>query len=598
MALQLFAGDLLVYDSRLEDYSLQGLTTVTGLNKGGTAEIVMPQGHPAYNAFISYRTIVTLYENGALRFRGRALYPSDDFWNTRTITCEGERCFFRDGIIRPYLFQNSPAAIFAAALELYNTQVDDFKRFRLGEITVTDANDYVRFESESAQTFADFFDKLVERCGGYITFSTAEDGGRVVNWLAELDTQSNQAIEFGENLLEFERSGQSDELATAILPYGAQQEDGTRITIETVTEDSSDWIQDDEAVALRGLIMATETWDDVTEPENLLIKAREWLEEHKMAVTSLQLTAADLSRMDRSIDSFHVGDRVRVISTPHSVDDWFQLTERTIDWLDPAGGSITLGKTQASLIGADVINQRTTSGNITRVQEHLTELSKETKEGLSAGTPKAAEEISEVANLDAYKSPGFYVFSSAAAATMENSPVAEGSGSVEVFREGDSGQVRQVVTRCSEDSREIWERLFYLGTWHPWQCIYKGSTGSGRVLWSGALQMQEEQTATLTEPISTQPNGVVLVFSELEDDAASGQAFYTQVIPKYMVAAHTEATQCVQLTTSDLAYFGTKRLCVRDCEIVGHADNNTNGVGACGIAYTNSRFVLRYVIGI
>lgn len=598
MALQLFAGDFLAYDSRLEEYTLQGLTTVTGLNKGGTAEIIMPPGHPAYNAFISYRTIVTLYENGDLRFRGRALYPSDDFWNTRTITCEGERCFFRDGIIRPYLFQDTPAAIFAAALELYNSQVDEFKRFGLGEVTVTDANDYVRFESESAQTFADFFDKLVERCGGYITFSTAENGARIVNWLAELDTQSNQAIEFGENLLEFARSGQSDELATAILPYGAQQEDGTRITIESVTEDAMDWIQDDEAVALRGFIMATETWDDVTEPKNLLVKARKWLAEHKLAATSLQLTAADLSRIDRSIDSFHVGDRVRVTSTPHGVNDWFQLTERTIDWLDPAGGSITLGKSLASLTGADVITRQTTGSAITQVQENLSKLSKQTEEGLSAGTPKAAQNIPNSTDLDDYKTPGFYVFSTAAAVTLAHSPVVDASGSLEILREGDSTQLRQVLTRCSADAREIWERLFYSDEWHAWQCIYKGSSGAGRVLWSGTMQMLDDQTISLSEPVSAQPNGVALVFSEWADGAVVDQSFYTQLVSKHLVAAHAGMELCTQIATSNLACFAVKCLRIKDSEIAGHANNNTTGKGTCGITYANNRFVLRYVIGI
>jgi hypothetical protein len=354
--LQLYADGAVVYDSRLEEYALLGLKTTTGLNKGGTAEIVMPPGHPAYNQFTSYRTLVELKENGALRFRGRALYPSEDFYSIRTITCEGERCFLRDGIMRPYLYQDTPAAIFAAGLALYNASVDEFKRFSLGQVTVTDPNDYVRLESENAETFADFFDKLVERCGGYIVFSTAEDGSRAMNWLAEIDTHSNQAIEFGENLLEFARSGESAELATAILPYGAQDEKtGKRLTIESVTEDGADWIQDDEAVALRGRIMATVTWDDVTEPGNLLNKAKAWLAEHKLAVTTLQLTAADLSRMDHSIDSFHVGDQVKVHSLPHSVNEFFQLTERTVDWLDAAGGNITLGQTMATLTGADVI---------------------------------------------------------------------------------------------------------------------------------------------------------------------------------------------------------------------------------------------------
>lgn len=360
MALQLFADGILTYDSRVEEYALEGLKTTTGLNKGGTAEIIMPPGHPGYNAYTSYRTIVTLYENGVLQFRGRALYPSDDFYNTRTIMCEGERCFLRDGIMRPYLYQDTPAAIFADALELYNGQVDDFKRFTLGQITVTDDNDYVRLESENAETCLAFFDKLVERCGGYITFSDDGNGGRAINWLAEITTQCTQPIEFGENLLELARSGETEELATALVPYGAQLEDGTRITIESVNG-GQDWIQDDEAVALRGRIFATNTWDDVTEPANLLNKARAWLREHRLAVASLQLTAADLSVLDRSLDSFNPGSWVPVKSSPHLVNDRFQVTDRERNWLADNDGQVTLGKTFQTLTGADAMAQKETA---------------------------------------------------------------------------------------------------------------------------------------------------------------------------------------------------------------------------------------------
>ena len=86
--IQVYADNSLVYDSRLEDYSLLGLKVTTGLNKGGTAEIVMPPHHPAYNIFSSYKTVVTVYRDGLLLFRGRSLYPMDDFYNRRTITCE------------------------------------------------------------------------------------------------------------------------------------------------------------------------------------------------------------------------------------------------------------------------------------------------------------------------------------------------------------------------------------------------------------------------------------------------------------------------------------------------------------------------------
>lgn len=365
--IELYVDGKLAYSNRQDRFRLVGLKTTSGLNKGGTAEIVMPPGHPFYNSFVSYRSVVELYENGKRRFRGRALYPSDDFYNCRTVMCEGERCFFNDGIIRPYLYQDTPKNIFADALEQYNSSVEEFKRFTLGEVTVTDPNDYVRFESTDAEKFGAFVDKLVERCGGYITFSDNENGGRQVNWLENVGRKNNQPIEFGENLLNFERSGQSPELATALIPYGAQLEDGTRVTIKSVN-DRKDYIQDDDAVALRGTITATEKWDDVTDPANLLTKARQWLNEHKNAITALQLSAADLSRIDRTLDSFQEGDLIPVISRPHSVDDEFQLTDQTIDWLNADGGSITLGKTQASLTGADVIYERKANQDRERIK--------------------------------------------------------------------------------------------------------------------------------------------------------------------------------------------------------------------------------------
>lgn len=386
--IELYADGRLVYSNRQDSRKLVGLKTTGGLNKGGTAEIVMPPDHPFYNSFISYKTIVELKENGVRRFRGRAIFPSDDFFNCRTITCEGERCFFNDGIIRPYLYQDTPRNIFADALAQYNASVEEFKRFKLGTVTVTDTNDYVRFESSDAEKFGAFVDKLVERCGGYITFSDDANGDRQVNWLATVGRKNNQPIKFGENLLTLERSGQSPELATALIPYGAQQADGTRLTIESVNG-GKDYIQDDAAVALRGTITATVTWDDVTEPANLLTKAREWLNEHKYALTSLQLSAADLSRINRTLDSFMEGDLIPVISGPHSVEDEFQLTDQTTDWLHPDGGSITLGKTQASLTGADVIYRRQESTSRERIK----------REAVILANVENAEAFAEMENL-------------------------------------------------------------------------------------------------------------------------------------------------------------------------------------------------------
>lgn len=369
--IQIYADGVLTYDSRLETYDLQGLTITTGLNKGGTAEIIMPPGHPAYEAYTSYRTVVEIQRDGATIFRGRALYPVDDSQNQRTVVCEGELCFFQDAVSRPYLYTDTPAAIFAAVVGVYNAQVEDFKQFKVGAVTVTDPNDYVRVESENAEAVLDTINKLLSRCGGYIVFTTDTDGARVVNWYESTGTRSGQVIEFGENLLDFSRSGANTSLATAVLPYGAKNEEtGKRLTIESVN-DGLDYIQDDAAVALRGTIVKPVTWDDVTEPSNLLRKAQQYLEKNRYIVTSLELTALDLSYLDKSIDSYQVGDTIRVLSKPHGVDEEFQLTTRTEDLLDPAGGSITLGKDVKTLTDADVAGDHETRDELHKVRHEI-----------------------------------------------------------------------------------------------------------------------------------------------------------------------------------------------------------------------------------
>ncbi len=399
--IQVFIDDDLIFDSRLQDNSLLELTATLSLDKAGTATLKMAPGHPAYNSFVSYKTVVTIYKDGVLRFRGRALYPSDDFKNCRTITCEGERGFFRDGVIRPYTYQEGPAGIFANVIELYNAQVEAFKQFVVGTVTVTDPNNYVNLESDKAEHFSDVLDKLVERCGGYIVFTTNESGQRVVNWLADVAYSNNQTIEFGENLLDFARTDESDELVTVLIPYGAKNDEtGDYVTIESVNE-GLDFIQDYDAVALRGVIAKAVYWDDITEPANLLAKAQQYLSQNKLIFTSLELTAVDLSAFDKSIDSFRVGDVVRVRSKPHGVDDDYKLTEQSLDFLRPARDTVTLGKTVATLTGSDAAGDRRNAQGIQKVERvvlkdynlNVAVAMEETKATLSSLIQQTSEEL-------------------------------------------------------------------------------------------------------------------------------------------------------------------------------------------------------------
>ena len=369
--IQLYVDDGLVYDSRVKETALLGLRAQLGLNKGGAATIVLPPTHPAYNDFISYRSVVTIYRDGVLRFRGRALYPTDDFNLIRTITCEGERCFLRDGIHRPHQYHDTPANIFTRVVGLYNAQVESFKQFVVGTIDGI-SNDPIMLENDEAETFATTLDKLVELCGGYIIFTTNHEGRRVINWYASINYSSSQTIEFGGNLVDFSRTTSNTDLATVIVPYGAKDENtGARLTIASVNG-GLDFIKDDEAVALRGIVAKAVYWDEILTPEALLVKAQQYLNSSKNILSSLELTAIDLSLLDQNIDSFMIGDTIKVTSRPHGVDgELYQLTEQSIDFLQPQNDRVVLGKTISSLTGTDAASAKKVDNSLRRLNRAI-----------------------------------------------------------------------------------------------------------------------------------------------------------------------------------------------------------------------------------
>ena len=363
--IQVYADGTLIYDSRLEDPPLLELTATLALNKSGTATIKLPKDHPARKAFVSYRTIVEIYRGNVLLFRGRALYPTDDFFLNRTITCEGERGFFQDGLMRPYSYLGTPLNIFIDIVNKYNDQVDDFKKFIVGQVDVTDPNGSIELESDDAESCGETLEKLVERCGGYITFDTNLLNQRVVHWRAEISTMSSQVIEYGENLLDFVRTEANSDVATVIVPYGAKNSEGKRLTIEEADGSSGkDYITDLTVPVNRGRIVRAVYWDDVKDPNILITKARQYLAEKQNILASLELSAFDLSLIDKSIDSFRLGDTIRVRSVPHGVDDDYQLREQTIDFLRPQNDKVVLGKGITTLTGSGVAGTRAAASSL------------------------------------------------------------------------------------------------------------------------------------------------------------------------------------------------------------------------------------------
>lgn len=199
-------------------------------------------------------------------------------------------------------------------------------------------------------------------------------------------------------------------------------------------------------------------------------------------------------------------------------------------------------------------------------------------------------------DLDTILEPGFYAIpTTEVSGTLINKPwAATSTGSLIVLREGNGLQKCQIAHQCNKNNGCIYERSYYTNAWGEWRTVYNGG---GKILWTGGYYMTAAHIITFSELASQQPSGIVLVFSEYSDGAARNQTWSSHFVHKSLITSHSGTGNVFWMSTSNGAYVATKYLYIRDDGITGHANNGIVMEGS-GITLTNTRFVLRYVIGV
>ena len=121
--------------------------------------------------------------------------------------------------------------------------------------------------------------------------------------------------------------------------------------------------------------------------------------------------------------------------------------------------------------------------------------------------------------------------------------------------------------------------------------------GTNKVLWSGSYYMFETQTITLSEAITAQPHGVILVWSSYSNNAAQNSSFWTTSIPKQFITSYAGCG--IYASSTQFYYTVSKYLYVRDTTISGYErnDDTTYAVSTSGTTLSPNSCVLRAVIG-
>lgn len=460
---RVYCDGALLYHSKLENLKIFNPSLELELNKTGSFTFTIYSDHPYYSRIQKLKSIINVYQGNYLLFRGRVLDLETGFYNEKQVICEGELSFLLDSVQRPYDYTGTISGFLNLLIDSHNSQVGESKWFTVGNVTVTDPNDYiVRSNIDYVTVWEEMQKKLIDLLGGYIVVRH-EENIHYIDYLQDFTLLSPQKITFGENLLDLKRTRKGAEIPTA-----------------------------------------------------------------------------------------------------------FTLVD-----FNSSGRAIAFGKVSEIVEGVEF-----------GLPAHFTH----------GETPSSVTYLTDGQDLDTILEPGFYAIPTTAIfGTLKNKPVTGTStGGLIVLREGNGGQRSQIFHIASKPNGAIYERCYYSGEWGEWKTVYNGG---GKILWEGAMYMTAGHKITLTEPVSKQPSGIVLVFSRYDNGVASEHNYNSFFVHRAFVAAKPGVGSAFRMNTVNFSMVATKYLYINDTTIAGNDSNDDTGTGN-GVTFNNAAYVLRYVIGV
>ncbi|MDR1354769.1 MAG: phage tail protein [Propionibacteriaceae bacterium] len=247
-----------------------------------------------------------------------------------TVNTQGAALLLGTIEMHPYDYAGTIDGYIQSLLDVYNAaQSDPAKQILLGQVSVTDPNDYI---VRSSETYTDggiwkhMLDRLPNSAlGGYL-YVRYDAGQLYLDYLTQSGALSTQRLEFGRNIVDYKASSSIADQYTVIRPLGAQDEKTTEI--DPVSENRINiagepatgnhpagalYAYDPAKVAALGWREKTIRYDDITIPAHLVDRAL-----NALAATG----ARQISVTATPIDLCDTGDT----DTPLLLGQWIQAT--------------------------------------------------------------------------------------------------------------------------------------------------------------------------------------------------------------------------------------------------------------------------------
>ena len=392
--------DIKLINNGVETYinvtsTIQNAPRVTGSIKLGINMIdsftfdIYPN-NPGYAEIHPLKTLVKVENSltGRSEFVGRVLIAKPSLASSgelkTSVICESELGYLMDSSVTYAEHHNISVKDYLKKLiDNHNSQVNEEKYFKVGIVEV-EANLYRYWGYD--KTFETLKDDLLDRLGGELRIRY-KNGVRYLDYLMEIGESKGTTIQLAKNLVTIEQERDPSEIISRLIPLGAKlsEDSDERLTIYDVNNGSI-YIDDEKAIETFGIICATQEWDDVTLPANLIKKGKEFQKENNRIKKSHKIDAVDLALIGLDLDTFEVGNYYPIINPLMGINEELRVTSKTIVIENPEASSLEVGdkfedikdyQLQAMKTGNELVNvKNTVQTSVKTITNISTELAK------------------------------------------------------------------------------------------------------------------------------------------------------------------------------------------------------------------------------
>lgn len=355
-----------------------------GINSIDSFTCTITPANPAFNSLNEFTTLISIFNTNKNRyeFHGRLLYSSPSMNESgmiaKDLTFESYMGFLCDSVQKYVVERNwTVEELLTHIIDIHNSQVEDYKKIIVGNITVTDSNDNIYIGIQRKNSFETIKEKLIDQLGGELVLRV-EDNQIYLDYLEQIGEVKSTEIALSKNMKAITQEKDPSEYITRLIPLGYKlsvdetvtDDEGNTTTETKETEERLDitsvnnglnYIDDEEAIKKYGIHVGVVEFDDITEPSNLLARGQEWLISHNKLKIKYAINALDLSLLDLDFDDFDVGNYYPIKNSLLGIDDIARLIKKNINIVDEVNSTIEVGENLKTLNDLVVANVKATN---------------------------------------------------------------------------------------------------------------------------------------------------------------------------------------------------------------------------------------------